>query len=135
MHVGTFNQTVEEQWQRCSQVLVAKAEEYAGPVDRLHNFKVAATLLGGNPVQALAGMKVKHTVSLGDMVASGEQYPEALWNEKITDELNYGFLMAAAVRDCGLILPTHDHSQFFEPITSFDPMASVETQVGDRHGQ
>ena len=60
---------------------------------------MAAELEGVTMAQALAGMMAKHTVSIYDMCRSGEEYPLWLWEEKITDHLNYLFLLNAVVRE------------------------------------
>ena len=44
-------------------------------------------------------MMAKHTVSVYDMCESGEQYPVELWQEKITDSINYLLLLNAMVRE------------------------------------
>ena len=93
-----FERIFEEQVERSRIVLVNKAGEYATE-DRLHNFKVAAALEGKTPEQALAGMMAKHTVSVYDMAESGLAYPIELWQEKITDHINYLFLLNAIVRE------------------------------------
>lgn len=93
-----FNTIVSDQIQRSTDTLVKKASEYATE-DRLHNFKVAASIQHCTPVQALAGMMAKHTVSVYDMCESGLEYPMALWNEKITDSINYLLLLRALVED------------------------------------
>ena len=78
--------------------MVNKAKEYATQ-DRLHNFKVAAELQGVSPVQALAGMMAKHTVSVYDMCLSGKTFQIELWNEKITDHMNYLLLLQGLVEE------------------------------------
>ena len=98
MTATEFERIFEEQVERSRIVLVNKAGEYATE-DRLHNFKVAAALEGKTPEQALAGMMAKHTVSVYDMAESGLAYPIELWQEKITDHINYLFLLNAIVRD------------------------------------
>ena len=98
MTATEFERIFEEQVERSRIVLVNKASEYATE-DRLHNFKVAAALEGKTPEQALAGMMAKHTVSVYDMAESGQPYPIELWQEKITDHINYLFLLNAIVRD------------------------------------
>ena len=98
MNTTTFERLFEEQVNRSRSVLVSKAKEYATE-DRLHNFKVAAALEGKTPEQALAGMMAKHTVSVYDMAESGMPYPIELWQEKITDHINYLFLLNAIVRE------------------------------------
>lgn len=98
MTATEFERIFEEQVERSRTVLVNKAGEYATE-DRLHNFKVEAALEGKTPEQALAGMMAKHTVSVYDMAESGQPYPIELWQEKITDHINYLFLLNAIVRE------------------------------------
>ena len=98
MTATEFERIFEEQVERSRIMLVNKASEYATE-DRLHNFKVAAALEGKTPEQALAGMMAKHTVSVYDMAESGLAYPIELWQEKITDHINYLFLLNAIVRE------------------------------------
>ena len=98
MTATEFERIFEEMVERSRIVLVNKASEYA-TADRLHNFKVAAALEGKTPEQALAGMMAKHTVSVYDMAESGQPYPIELWQEKITDHINYLFLLNAIVRE------------------------------------
>ena len=98
MKVEQFNKIVEEQLKRSTDVLVKKAGEYATE-DRLHNFKVAAGLYGERPQQALAGMMAKHTVSIYDMCKNKKVYPIDMWNEKITDHINYLLLLRAIVEE------------------------------------
>ena len=55
---------------------------------------------GCSPERALAGMMAKHIVSLYDMCyADGETFDMATWDEKITDSLNYLFLLKAVVEE------------------------------------
>lgn len=101
MNTEDFNKIIHEQIERCEATLCKKADEYATD-DRLHNFKVAAGLQDCLPTTALAGMMAKHTVSVYDMIRGleeGKSYPVELWNEKITDSINYLLLLAAAVRE------------------------------------
>jgi hypothetical protein len=93
MKIDEFNKVVEEQIKSIKSTLVQKAKEYATD-DRLHNFKVAAVIENCTPRQALMGMMAKHTVSVYDMAASLDEFPMALWNEKITDSINYLLLRA-----------------------------------------
>ena len=98
MTATEFERIFEEQVERSRMVLVNKASEYATE-DQLHNFKVAAALESKTPEQALTGMMAKHTVSVYDMAESGLAYPIELWQEKITDHINYLFLLNAIVRE------------------------------------
>lgn len=94
MKTDQFNTIIENQQKRCMDVLVNKAKEYATE-DRLHNFKVAAGLQMTTPINALAGILSKHTVSIYDMCRSGQRYSMEMWDEKITDHINYLLLLKA----------------------------------------
>ena len=63
-------------------------------------FKAAAALQHTTPERALAGMLAKHIVSLYDMCfADGMSFDAGTWDEKITDSLNYLFLLKAIVKE------------------------------------
>lgn len=69
-------------------------------MDRLGAFKAAAALQRTTPERALAGMLAKHIVSLYDMCFADDIfYEEKVWDEKITDSLNYLFLLKAVVKE------------------------------------
>lgn len=94
-----FNQHLQHMQEVTVDTLMHKAKEYATDGDRLHNFKVAASVQGISLKAALAGMMAKHTVSVYDMIGTGEDYPLALWEEKIKDSINYLFLLWALVQE------------------------------------
>ena len=99
MNQEEFEAVFEETVEKCRSVLVYKAKEYAVDGDRMHNFKKAAAVIGGTPEQALWGFLTKHLVSLSDMVASGENFSDGLWDEKLGDALNYLFLLRAQITE------------------------------------
>lgn len=99
MNAEEFGYIVEHQLQTCNDMLMAKADEYATDFDRLSNFKTAAVLQSITPAQALRGMMAKHTVSIYDMLNTGESYSAAMWTEKITDHINYLLLLRAIVTE------------------------------------
>ena len=76
----------------------SKSKEYSTDEDKLHNFKVAAAIQNVTPIQALAGMMCKHTVSIYDMCQGGT-YSDEMWDEKIGDSINYLLLLRALVQD------------------------------------
>jgi hypothetical protein len=98
MTPSELNDVIEAQFERCRRVLKTKADEYA-PVDRLANFKKAAALRNISPRQALAGMLAKHTVSVYDMADDGGFFPMEMWDEKITDHINYLLLLRAIIQE------------------------------------
>ena len=85
----------------CADTLQRKTKEYTGDdTDRLGAFKAAAALQHTTPERALAGMLTKHIVSLYDMCFDdGASYDISTWDEKITDSLNYLFLLKAIVKE------------------------------------
>lgn len=93
-----FDDIIERQMQICKAVLCNKAEEYATN-DRLHNFKNAAGMMSCNPKEALAGMMAKHTISIYDMCRDGKKHGMDIWQEKITDHINYLLLLKALVAE------------------------------------
>ena len=85
----------------CREILQKKTKEYTGDdTDRLGAFKAAAALQHTTPECALPGMLAKHIVSLYDMFfADGVSFDAGTWDEKITDSLNYLFLLKAIVKE------------------------------------
>lgn len=98
MKTNRFNQIIDTQLDTCKSILQHKAKEYATE-DRLHNFRVAADLQGVPAKNALGGMMAKHTVSIYDMCGNEESYSKELWNEKITDSINYLLLLRALIQE------------------------------------
>jgi hypothetical protein len=94
-----FDRAFEDQISTCRNILHQKADEYAPAEDRLHNFRLAAGLQGITMREALAGMMAKHTISLYDMCMGDDEYPVTLWLEKLTDNLNYLFLLRAILEE------------------------------------
>ena len=99
MEGEVFNKHLQHMQEVTIDTLMNKAKEYATDGDRLHNFKVAASVQGISPTAALAGMMAKHTVSVYDMIGTGEVYDMALWEEKIKDSINYLFLLWALLNE------------------------------------
>ena len=91
----------EEQVQRCHEVLLQKGKEYTpDEADRFSSFKSAAVLQHTTQANALLGMLSKHIISLYDMSFVGtDRYDMAVWDEKITDALNYLFILTAILKE------------------------------------
>ena len=89
---------IDQAVQRSLRILNAKAEEYSSQEDRLSNFKKAAAVLNCSPEAALLGMLVKHWVSVCELVNNLSQtrtWPREVWEEKLTDSINYLLLLEA----------------------------------------
>lgn len=108
METSEFNKVIESQLTRISEVLCKKAKEYNLGEDRLAAFKRAAELSEETPEQALFGFMLKHIISVTDMINSKQAYPEAIWNEKITDLCNYLILLQGLLRDTNRLIEEDD---------------------------
>ena len=100
-----FEEILTKRIQRIRDTLGIKAQEYVQGEDRLYNFKKAAEIRRCMPAQALAGMMVKHEVSVHDLVdfpPSSDMDAEAYLNlidEKIGDNINYLILLEALLKE------------------------------------
>lgn len=102
MNAKDFDKIVGNRMNWCEKTLCAKGDEYARGGDRLWNFKVAARKLNCHPAEALAGMMVKHAVSVDDIIdglAKGIVPPKELVAEKIGDSINYLLLLEGLVEE------------------------------------
>lgn len=98
MQQEQFEKVFEEQFERIREILLLKQKEYATE-DKLHNFRISAQLQNITMEQALAGMLSKHTVSIYDMIASGDRYGVDKWDEKINDHIVYLLLLRAIIEE------------------------------------
>lgn len=107
MTAGEFDAVLAARLEKTRAVLASKAAEYATDGDRLHNFKRSSRLfddagLYRTPAEALAGMLVKHWVSVMDLVrrdADDEKIPPAVIDEKLGDAINYLILLEAVLTE------------------------------------
>ena len=102
MNAKDFDEIVTARMAWCNKTLCAKGDEYARDGDRLWNFKVAARKLNCHPAEALAGMMVKHTVSVDDIIdglAKGVVPPKELVAEKIGDSIDYLLLLEGLIEE------------------------------------
>ena len=74
-----------------------KAEDYASPQDRLHNFKMAAQLQGTSPLAALKGMMSKQEVCILDMIYNVDSYDPEFIDRNIDDVKMYLVLLKALI--------------------------------------
>jgi len=99
-----FKTVVNEMFTQCCDLLSVKEKEYSDGKDRLVQFKNSGILLYKGPIEALAGMMVKHTTKLYSMLDDdfGTHTREA-WEEVLNDHTNYLFLLKAMLIDEGAI--------------------------------
>jgi len=97
MDSKTFDLVLFGRIDKVRKLMASKSQEYARG-DKLSNFKKAGGALGAPPEQALLGMWIKHVVSITDMIQDidkGKVAPYELWEEKLTDIINYMILLDA----------------------------------------
>lgn len=92
-----FNEVIQDQITLSKRLLITKSQEYSDDGDRLHNFRVASSIQGVDMKQALGGMMAKHTVSIYDMINDENDFVMDVWEEKITDHINYLLLLKAVL--------------------------------------
>ena len=81
--------------ERTKNILKVKAKEYVRNGDRMHNFNKASIKNQEIRERTLAGMRLKHEVSIDDMIDDielGLTPDEPVVNEKFGDRLNYDIL-------------------------------------------
>ena len=93
-----FNEEVEKQLNICKNYLCKKGEEYNPTENRLEFFKQAAALEKITPAKALAGFMAKHTLSIYNLIDENRN-DLALFEEKITDHINYLLLLKCLLKD------------------------------------
>lgn len=98
MKQAQFEEVIGKQLEMIRETLLVKSKEYA-TVDKLHNFRSAAIMQQCTMEQALAGMLCKHTVSIYDMIHSGDRYHVDKWDEKINDHIVYLLLLRAIIEE------------------------------------
>ena len=84
----TFTRLVEEIREKSLDTLLKKNSNYAND-DRLHNFRVGASIIGGTPAQAAFGYMAKHLASLRDKVLRNDFKDREDLLEKCQDIINY----------------------------------------------
>ena len=87
-------------------LLLKKEKQYSAGKDRLDQFKRAAQLTGYTSVGALAGMMIKHTTKLYQMIVEHElekTFSQEEWYEVIYDHMNYHDLLIGCLIDEGAI--------------------------------
>jgi len=92
-----FNKVVERRLEKVRETLIKKAAEYAAGGDRLHNFKKGVLMNGKaiTPAQLLKGFKLKHDISVDDMIEGQTEVTPYLIDEKIGDQVCYAILLEA----------------------------------------
>jgi hypothetical protein len=111
MNINEFNSLVGARVKKISDVLANKGKEY-GKNDCLYNFKRAAEILRTTPQHALAGMWMKHVVSVMDLIEGTLPATELTIDEKIGDAINYMILLEAVLRET-LSAPTAGPNEYY----------------------
>ena len=98
MQTEDFNAIVERRLGKIRETLLAKGKEYSGEAgDSLHSFKKGQKMTGCDitPAQILKGFKLKHDISVDDMIEGQSKVTPDLIDEKIGDVICYNLLLEA----------------------------------------
>jgi hypothetical protein len=98
MKINEFEELFQEIVTECKRkALVDKSKEYVRGDDKFHNFKRAAEVRHVHFIEAEEGMRIKHIVSILDMIDDAvkhDVYPsKELAMEKITDNIVYQMIL------------------------------------------
>ena len=99
MDKETFDKIIENRIEEIQSTLIKKGKEYASNADRLYNFKRAAEIGRTTPEKALQGMRLKHSVSVLDLIEGRLPLTKELIEEKLGDEINYLILLEAVLKE------------------------------------
>lgn len=133
MKNDVFNGYVEMQIENCRNMLVRKSD-YGSQEDRLHNFQAFADLAGVSLEQVCGGYLGKHLVSVYDLIKkteNGEPTDLDVWDEKITDSINYFIILSAIVHGRMGVIPYDDRE--FNPdddMVYVDKLFTKKTPAG-----
>lgn len=104
LNTKQLEEVIDAQLDNCRNVLLQKGNEYApasqedNDEDRLKHFEKAASIMNTTRKRALFNLMSKHLISISDLTAEEDtEYPISLWEEKITDTINYLLLLKAIV--------------------------------------
>jgi len=101
MDYKTYTDIINTQIDKCQTMLTKKRAEYADDENPIGNFVRTQQLRKHKTVvNALAGHMDKHTISIYDMIEAherGVRFPQSMWDEKITDHINYFLLLQVAL--------------------------------------
>lgn len=95
-----FDDIIQNTIETSLTTLTEKNASYNPNEDKLAGFKTAARLRGVTPLQALSGMKVKHTSFVQDVLEGRIALPsEEVIQEKFGDEINYLLLALCLIAE------------------------------------
>ena len=98
----TFDDLLSWRMGRCKTILQAKSVEYGDQNDILHNIKTAAAFERSTPEKAALNRMSKQLVSIVDMIHAldaGQCARNAVWDEKISDTINYLIILEALIHE------------------------------------
>jgi len=135
-----FNNIVKKQMVTCEETLTKKGKEYSMDEDRLGQFYKASLISGLTPMQCLSLMMVKHSTSIHDLIQRDSNNIQAsieVWEEKITDNINYLFLLKALMIESlekkkGVELYDHEPRG---PKTPYDRLEELSAEISEEDSE
>ena len=99
MNSKDFNSAIARQFGKCYTLLNIKKREYNHTEDRFDTFKEAALLSSKSAEESAASYMTKHIMSIIDMCKRPWKYSDEMWDEKITDAINYLLIIRAMIEE------------------------------------
>jgi len=90
---------IEERVNKCKEVISKKGLEYGTNYNVLKNFFYTGMFLGENPEKVAFMYMLKHFESLKSIIYDGKITTDEVYEEKITDLLNYLFIIDALIKE------------------------------------
>jgi hypothetical protein len=90
---------IEHRINKCKDVLSYKNSEYASQQDVMSNFRNAANFLGTTPEKVAFCYMMKHFESIKSILYDNKPVTRKLYEEKMTDLINYLLLIDAMMMD------------------------------------
>ena len=109
MRASEFKKVVASTLTSVKDLLIKKGDEYSSKEDVFHNFRKGVGRIGGDtPEKVLLSYKLKHDVSVEDMVFDNNPqavYTEEYIDEKINDSIAYLVLLKGMLKNRNNKLP------------------------------
>lgn len=121
MSPEVFEAIIERRIGLIRSVLAAKGREYAPGADRLNNFRRQSEMERKPMADIARTLMGKQITSIQDMIDSRADYPQAVWDEKIGDVVNYCILIEAIVWESKV----HGDGENWPPLSSVITAASL----------
>ena len=90
-----FQSFISRRLKRCIETLTMKRKEYTDEVNPFINFECGAKTIGEVPEKVMFYYMLKHFESFKDIVLNQRDVSKEVWDEKVSDLINYILIIDA----------------------------------------